>query len=50
MSKKIDFVLSEKNINLLEILMKKTNRTKDDLLEEALSNFFEEMKEIILET
>ena len=50
MFKKVEFNLSEKNINLLDILSKKTNRSKNDLLEEALSNFFEEMKEIILET
>ncbi len=50
MFKKVEFNLSEKTINLLEILMKKTNRNKNDLVEEALSNFFEEMKEIILET
>ena len=50
MFKKVEFNLSEKNINLLDILITKTNRNKNDLVEEALSNFFEEMKEIILET
>ncbi len=50
MSKKITLELKDKTDEILEILSKKTSRTKDDLVEEALDMLFEEYKESILDT
>lgn len=50
MSKKITLELKDKTDEILEILSKKTSRTKDDLVEESLDMLFEEYKESILDT
>lgn len=50
MEKKLFVDLSEKTSEILELLSKKTARTKDDLVEEALGYLFEEYKESILDT
>ncbi|MEK7432421.1 MAG: ribbon-helix-helix domain-containing protein [Cyanobacteriota bacterium] len=50
MSKKITLELKDRTDEILEILSKKTSRTKDDLVEEALDMLFEEYKESILDT
>lgn len=50
MVKKLSVELSEKTNEILELLSKKTSRTKDDLVEEALGYLFEEYKESILDT
>lgn len=50
MSEKLSIDLSEKTNEILDLLSKKTSRSKDDLVEEALSYLFEEYKESILDT
>ncbi|MFN8674087.1 MAG: ribbon-helix-helix domain-containing protein [Candidatus Sericytochromatia bacterium] len=50
MSKKLEVTLKDKTNEILEILSKRTSRSKDDLIEEALEMLFEEYKEAILDT
>jgi len=49
-NKLLSVELPEQTITILEILCRKTNRTKDDITQEALSYLFEEYKEVILDT
>jgi len=50
MKKRLDLDIDSQIILILEILGKKTGRTKDDLTAEALTKLFEEYKEIIFDT
>lgn len=50
MSKVLTVELEDKTMEILELLMRKTGRTKEDLSEQAFYFLFEEMKEILLDT
>ncbi len=43
-------LVSGQTMTVLEILARKTNRTNDDIVQEALNYIFEEYKEVILDT
>jgi hypothetical protein len=43
-------LVSGQSMTILEILARKTNRTNDEIVQEALNLLFEEYKEVILDT
>ncbi len=49
MSQTLSVELSNNTIEIFDLLSKRTKRTSSDLLEEALANFFQEYKEILLD-